>query len=142
MISYFFTNSQCGCAPSCKTGISPSSKTFRFSSGVFPTGTISAGRLGNVYNFSKSSAASASAVSAKALLFSLFKTVFSFRIAAFAFSPPFINSPISLDNLLDSDKILSSSTCVARRFSSSCTTSSTTLVASMFLFAKALITFS
>jgi hypothetical protein len=43
-------------------------KTFRFSSGVLPAGTISAGRLGKVYNFSKSSAASASAVSANFLL--------------------------------------------------------------------------
>ena len=142
MMSYFFTNSQCGCAPLCKIGISPSSKTFKFSSGVFPTGTISAGILGNVYNFSKSSAASTSTVSDNFLLFSFNKTVFSFKIAAFDFSPAFINSPISLDNLLDSDKMLSNSTCVARRFSSNCTTSSTTLLASIFLFAKAVITFS
>ena len=37
MMSYFFTNSQWGFAPSCKTGISPSWNTFRFSSGVLPS---------------------------------------------------------------------------------------------------------
>jgi hypothetical protein len=51
-------------------------KTFRFSSGVFPTGTISAGRLGNVYNFSVSSVASASAVSANFLLSPCLKLFF------------------------------------------------------------------
>jgi hypothetical protein len=71
-------------------------KTFRFSSGVLPAGTISAGRLGKVYNFSKVQ----QQVHQQFLLiftFSLFRTVFLLR-SQLLLSPPFINSPISLDN--------------------------------------------
>jgi hypothetical protein len=53
-------------------------KTFKFSSGVLPIGTISAGRLGNEYNLSVSSVAIASEISAN-FFFSLFKTVFLLR---------------------------------------------------------------
>ena len=137
MMSYFLTNSQWGCAPSCKAGISPDWNTVRFSSGVLPSGTMSAGVFGSAYNFWVSSCANASPFSESCLLCSLNCAVFSLRISALAFSPDFMSSPISRDSLLDSDKILSSATCVARRASSIFTISATASVASMFLLAKA-----
>ncbi|MCY1224949.1 hypothetical protein D9M72_371270 [compost metagenome] len=142
MISYFFTSSQCGNASPCKSGMSPSCRVVTLSSGVFPSGTRSAGRFGNRYSCSVSSSVYTSSLSDSSLLFSFNETVLAFSISALAFSPLFINSPMSLDSLFDSDKTLSISACVALLFSSSCTASSTILLASMFLFAKALRTFS
>jgi hypothetical protein len=59
MISYFLLVPNV--AAFVQNWISPSSKRLGFPLAFYP-GTISAGRLGKVYNFSKSSAASASAV--------------------------------------------------------------------------------
>jgi hypothetical protein len=85
---------------------------------AFPTGTISAGRLVMYIVSLKSSAASASVASARALLFlSLFKTVFlEWQLS------DFLNLLSSIRQYLIiyySDKMLSNSICVARRFFSS-----------------------
>jgi hypothetical protein len=103
MISYFFTNSQCGCAPSCKTGIAPSSKILGFPLAFsleqyqledWVTYIIFLKVQRNYIHFSAN------------FLLSLLKLFFSLSIAAFDFSHQF---SMSLDNLLDSDKILSNS---------------------------------
>jgi hypothetical protein len=108
-------------------------KTFRFSSGVLPAGTISAGRLGKVYNFSKVQ----QQVHQQFLLiftFSLFRTVFLLRSQLLLFRRlSSIHQYLWI--ILDSARIPSSSTCVARRFHP-VITSSTLLLASIFLFAK------
>ena len=109
-MSYFFTKSQCGKASLCNLGISPDSNTFKFSSGVLPKGTNSAGRLGKRYICCVNSCVKTSNLSDASLLFSLRETFFNFKISALDFSPFFNNSPISLDNLLDSASVVSIST--------------------------------
>ena len=89
--------SQCAWAPACSLGVSPPCFTSSFSSGVFPLGTKSCGRLGNC-TMVFCNCNSTSAIFILSGSNCVFKPATSFfKFSACSFSPLAISPPISLE---------------------------------------------